>query len=214
MRRTSVLPADNQLFVKEAWRILFNNFDSFMLAGEAATTDDTLMQVENLKPDIVMFEINMPGTNPFEIIDKISKGYPSVKILIFSAIKDIKSVLNAFRNGAHGYVTKDSTVEEVHKALNLISAGHKYVCDELNEHLINQVTKNPLGSGEEELWDKLTPSEKKVIYFLQKGVNSKTIAEQLKISTRTVEVHRYHILKKFEMPSTAALIAYINRVSK
>lgn len=213
MKKVNVLLCDHQLLVKEAWHILFNKQDKFAIAGEASTTDEAITQAEELKPDVIMFEIDMPGIDWLEAIQKIVKVHPPVKILIVSVIKETSSLIAALRNGASGYVTKNDSAEEVFKALEHIIKGHKYVGDELNEVLIEAVT-HPSDNGKNEATgklDKLTPAEKKVIGFLLQGISSRQIAQELNISTRTVEVHRYHILKKMGQPNTLALVSFLNR---
>lgn len=213
MERVKVLLSDDQLLVKEAWHILFSKQEIFSIAGESSTTDETVAMVEKVKPDIIMFEINMPGTGWLETIQKLKQDYPEVIILIVSVIKDTTTVITALRNGASGFVTKNSSAEEVFKALSQVSKGHKYVCDELNEALIEEIArpKEDKKRTAADMFESLTPSEKKVIAYLQEGINSKQIAELMNLSTRTIEVHRYHILKKMQQPSTMALISFLNK---
>lgn len=211
MKRTQVLLTDDQLLVKEAWRILFSKEDDFVLMGETCTTDDTIIQAEKLKPDIIMLEINMPGLDGIETIQKITTYNPPVKVLVVTVIKDISSIAAAFRNGAYGYITKSSSAEEVFKAMRLAGRGHKYICEELSEVLIEEIILSNNKLGSDAILDQLTRQERRVVTYLQNGTSSREIATEMNISARTVEVHRYNILKKLNLPNTLALISYINK---
>ncbi|RTL61060.1 MAG: response regulator transcription factor [Sphingobacteriales bacterium] len=213
MEKLSVLISDNQLLVREAWHIFFQKQETFFIIGESSTTDETITKTAQLKPDIILLEIGMPGAMGLETIQKLLEVHPPVQVLVVSAIKDIHAVITALRNGAKGYVTKNSSAEEVFKALDHIRKGQKYVCDELNEKLIDEIARPAVKSSNDPayLWEKLTPAEKKIIGYLLKGIRSRQIAEEMNLSPRTVEVHRYHILKKLQQPNTVALIAFLNK---
>ena len=107
-----------------------------------------------------------------------------------------------------GYVTKNSSREEMFKALTEVNAGKKYICDEIKNILSEQV----IGGGDENQigLNSLSQREIEIISFIKKGFSSKEIADSLSISVKTVEVHRYNILKKLNLKNAAALVNFIN----
>ncbi|RTL58974.1 MAG: response regulator transcription factor [Sphingobacteriales bacterium] len=209
MEKIKILLADDHLLVRQAWRLLFEKQEEFILVGEASTGEEVIQLASELKPHVIMMDINMPGVNGLDATRIITQNDNSIKVLVVSMHNQVSYALTAFRFGASGYITKGSSAEEVFKAINLAYNNHKYVCEELNGVFIDEVVNNK--STNDTRVKKLTPQEKKVINFLRNGDSSKKIAEEMNISRRTVEVHRYHILKKLNLPNTVALMSFINK---
>lgn len=209
MEKIKILLADDHLLVRQAWRLLFDIHEEFILVGEASTGDEVIEKAFSLTPDVIMMDINMPGKSGLEATRIITETDVNSKILVVSMHNQANYALESFRSGAMGYITKGSSAEEVFKAIKLVYSGHKYVCEELNGALIDEVicNKTPVNGG----FQRLTSQEKKVISFLCNGDSSKKIAEEMNISRRTVEVHRYHILKKLNLPNTVALVSFMNK---
>jgi two-component system invasion response regulator UvrY len=111
------------------------------------------------------------------------------------------------QKGAMGYVTKNSSREEMFKAITEVQAGRRYICDEIKNILSEQVLN---GEEQQSGLNALSQREIEIINFIKKGFSSKEIAESLDISVKTVEVHRYNILKKLNLKNSAALVNYIN----
>ena len=162
---------------------------------------------KNLKPAIVIMDINLPGINGIEATQQITKLSPSSKILGVSLHTQPTYARKMMQKGAMGYVTKNSSREEMFKAIIEVYNGKKYVCEEIKNILSEQVIS---GEDQQSGLNALSQREIEIISFIKKGFSSKEIADALSISVKTVEVHRYNILKKLNLKNAAALVNFIN----
>jgi two-component system invasion response regulator UvrY len=152
-------------------------------------------------------DINLPGMNGIEATQQIRKYSPGTKILGVSLHTQPTYARKMIQKGAMGYVTKNSSREEMFKALMEIQAGKKYICEEIKNILSEQVIS---GEDQQGGLNALSQREIEIIAFIKKGHSSKEIADALSISVKTVEVHRYNILKKLNLKNAAALVNFIN----
>jgi two-component system invasion response regulator UvrY len=146
----------------------------------------------------------MNGIDATQLIRKFS---PGTKILGVSMHTQPAYARKMLQKGAMGYVTKNSSCEEMCKAIMEIQHNRKYICDEIKNILSDQIMS---GDDQQAGLNSLSEREIEVIGFIKKGFSSKEIAEPLNISVKTVEVHRYNILKKLNLKNTAAMVNYIN----
>lgn len=208
VKKIKILLVEDHLIVREAWRYLLIDHPEFDLCGEAGTGEEAIELVAEMQPDVVMMDINLPGISGLNATEIIVSKNPGTRVLIVSMHNQAPYAVAAFKKGAMGYITKSSSTQEVFKALHLISGGQKYVCEELNGVFIDEMIHS---TERADLFKLLTRQEKKIIVHLQNGESSKKIAEEMNISRRTVEVHRYHILKKLNLPNTVALVSYMSK---
>jgi two-component system invasion response regulator UvrY len=152
-------------------------------------------------------DINLPGMNGIEATQQIRKFSPGTKILGVSLHTQPTYARKMIQKGAMGYVTKNSSREEMFKALMEIQSGKKYICEEIKNILSEQVIS---GEDQQSGLNSLSQREIEIIAFIKKGNSSKEIADALSISVKTVEVHRYNILKKLNLKNAAALVNFIN----
>jgi two-component system invasion response regulator UvrY len=151
-------------------------------------------------------DINLPGMNGIEATQLIRKFSPSSKILGVSLHTQPTYARKMIQKGAMGYVTKNSTREEMFKAIMEVYGGKKYICAEIKNILSGHIT----GEDEQAKIESLSLREIEVIKHIKDGRSSKEIAQALFISVKTIEVHRYNILKKLRLKNVAALVNFIN----
>ena len=152
-------------------------------------------------------DINLPGINGIEATQQIRKFSPGSRILGVSLHTQPTYARKMMQKGAMGYVTKNSSREEMFKAILEIQGGKKYICDEIKNILSEQVIS---GEDPQTGLNSLSQREIEIISYIKKGNSSKEIADALNISVKTVEVHRYNILKKLNLKNAAALVNFIN----
>ena len=152
-------------------------------------------------------DINLPGINGIEATELILKSCPGTKILGVSMHTQPAYVRKMMQMGAMGYVTKNSSCEEMCKAIMEIHNNRKYICDEVKKILSSLMMS---GNKEQDGFNALSKRELEIIGFIKKGYSSREMADPLHISVKTVEVHRYNILKKLHLKNTAAMVNYIN----
>lgn len=207
MEKITILIADDHTLVRETWSFILNNDARFQVVAESGSGEEAVELAKKLRPNIVIMDINLPGINGIEATQLIRKFSPGSKILGVSLHTQPTYARKMMQKGASGYVTKNSTREEMYKAILEIQSGKKYICDEIKNILSEQVI-----SGEEQQTglNSLSQREIEIITLIKKGNSSKEIAEALSISVKTVEVHRYNILKKLNLKNAAALVNFIN----
>ena len=207
MEKVTILIADDHTLVRETWSFILNSDERFKVIAESGSGEDAVEQAKTLHPDIVIMDINLPGMNGIEATALIRKLSPNSKILGVSLHTQPTYARKMIQKGAMGYVTKNSSREEMFKAITEIQAGRRYICEEIKNILSEQVIA---GTDQQTGLNSLSQREIEIISFIKKGSSSKEIADALSISVKTVEVHRYNILKKLNLKNSAALVNYIN----
>jgi DNA-binding NarL/FixJ family response regulator len=207
MEKTTILIADDHTLVRETWSFILNSDPRFEVVAETGNGEEAIELATRLKPGVVIMDINLPGMNGIEATAIIRKNSPSTKILGVSLHTQPAYARKMIQKGAMGYVTKNSSREEMFKAISEIQQDRKYICEEIKNILSEQVLE---GDQSQQPMNTLSHREMEVISFIKKGFSSKEVAEALFISVKTVEVHRYNILRKLNLRNTAALVNFIN----
>ena len=207
MEKITILIADDHTLVRETWSFILNTDPRFTVVAECGSGEEAVEKAKSLRPNVVIMDINLPGINGIEATQQIRKFSPGSKILGVSLHTQPTYARKMIQKGAMGYVTKNSSREEMFKAIMEIESGKKYICDEIKNILSEQVIS---GEDAQNGLNSLSQREIEIITFIKKGFSSKEIADALNISVKTVEVHRYNILKKLNLKNAAALVNYIN----
>jgi DNA-binding NarL/FixJ family response regulator len=177
------------------------------VVGETNNGEDAVEIVKNLRPDIVLMDVNMVPVNGFDATQQINKFTPGSKVIAVSMHTMPAYAKRMMQLGAMGYVTKNSSKDEMIKAILEVSAGKKYICDEVKNILAQKELEEEESPSD---MNNLSRREIDIIKLIKEGLSSKEIALHLDISLKTVEVHRYNILKKLKLKNTAALVNFIN----
>lgn len=207
MSRIKIFIVDDHTLLREAWKMALTSDTSFTVVGEAGNGEDAVEMVPKLKPDVVTMDINLPGINGIEATKQVKKMLPAVKVLGISLHNQPSYARKMLQAGAMGYVTKNSGKAEMFKAITEIHQGRKYVCQEIKNILSTQLVDDEEDRMKIET---LSLRELEIIRHVVKGSSSKQIAKELFIAVKTVEVHRYNILKKLKLRNAAALVNFIN----
>lgn len=207
MEKITILIADDHTLVRETWSFIFNSDPRFTVVAESGSGEEAVELAKKLRPNVIIMDINLPGINGIEATQQIRKFSPASRILGVSLHTQPTYARKMIQKGAMGYVTKNSSREEMFKAIMEIQSGKKYICDEIKNILSEQVIS---GEDTQAGLNSLSQREIEIIAFIKKGNSSKEIADALSISVKTVEVHRYNILKKLNLKNAAALVNFIN----
>jgi two-component system invasion response regulator UvrY len=207
MERTTILIADDHTLVRETWSFILNSDPRFSVIAECGSGEEAIEMAKVLRPNVVIMDINLPGMNGIEATQFIRKYSPASKVLGVSLHTQPTYARKMMQKGAMGYVTKNSSREEMFKAILEIKNDRKYICEEIKNILSEQVLT---GDSSENAINSLSQREIEIITFIKQGFSSKEIADELDISVKTVEVHRYNILKKLNLKNAAALVNFIN----
>ena len=207
MSKTTVFIVEDHQMVREMWVHLFDERKDIEVVGETGIADEAVEQIKTKRPSIVLLDINLPGSSGMELVPQIRKFAPGSKIIAVSMHNQPAYTKKMLQLGAHGYVTKNSSHEEIFLAIETVMKGKTYVCMEIRNILSDQALQDePSGPDIKEL----SLREIEIIRLIKEGLSSKEIAARLNISIRTAEVHRHNILKKLGLKNPASLISFIN----
>jgi DNA-binding NarL/FixJ family response regulator len=208
MEKITILLVDDHKLIRETWALLLNSDPRFQVVGETDDVNQALEICREKHPVVVLMDINMTPINGFEGTKLIRKYVPATKVIGMSMHSMPAYARRMLQSGAHGYVTKNSSKEELFEALVEVQKGNKYICEEVKNILAHQALDETGETGPD--LNVLSRREIDVIQLIKEGLSSKEIAQKLEISLKTVEVHRYNILKKLHLKNTAALVNFIN----
>jgi len=203
-----VFIVDDHKMMCEGLRSLLGNNPDIEVVGEACNGREAIKIVLELKPDIVIMDINMPDLNGIEATKAIRKRSPSVKVLALSMYADRRFVTSALKAGAVGYVLKDRSFEDLVKAIRLIASGQAYLSPEITDIVVSNYVEQ---AATESAPDKLTAREREVLQLIAEGKTFKETALILGISPKTVDSHLRHIMVKLNTHSVAELTKYAIR---
>ncbi|MHB0964153.1 MAG: response regulator [Gemmatimonadaceae bacterium] len=203
---------DDHLIVREGLRHVLEEAPEFSIIGEGATAAEAIRLASELKPDVLVLDISMPGGSGLHAVPEILECAPQTRVLMLSVHDDAEYILEAVRIGAHGYCRKDSAPDELRRAIKTVFAGDTYfsalvaqrVAQALREGKSAKDVEPPTPPGT----DVLSPREREVLRFIAQGRANKEIGAQLGISTRTVEAHRQSLMKKLGIHTVAGLTRY------
>ena len=208
MKPITILVADDHKLVREAWSFILNNDDRFKVIAECPNAESAIMQVKDLRPDVVIMDINMPGMNGIEAIPFIRKFSPISKILGVSCYTFPDIARKMIIAGASGYLTKNSSRDEMFHGIIEVMAGKKYLCKEIKSLIEESIN----GTDDPKVrLSTLSVREIEIISAVRKGLTSKEIAQEFRLAPKTVEIHRYKILKKLKLSNSAELVDFFNK---
>jgi DNA-binding NarL/FixJ family response regulator len=208
MEKISILLVDDHKLIRDSWSYILNSDPRFRVIGSTAKADEALAIAKVKHPKVVLMDLNMTPVSGFDLTKLMRKHSPDSRIIGVSMHSMPVYARKMLQMGAMGYVTKNSSKEEMVTAIVSVSKGDKYVCDEVKNILAKQeLDDSEPGSNE---MNALTQREIDVVQLIKEGLSSREIAEKLDLSLKTVEVHRYNILKKLKLKNTATLVNFIN----
>jgi len=202
-KKINILIADDHKLFRETCCLLFDRDPRFHIAGQACNGEEAIQMAAEINPDVILLDINMSPVNGFEALKTILKRRPESKIIAVSMNSNLHVMKDMLQAGALGYVSKKSSAEELKTAVLQLHSGGKYMCNETKELLVKTFVKDEVSPVR-----RLSRRELSVIQYIKQGLSSREIADKLGISSKTVEVHRYNILKKTQLKNTAALVSF------
>jgi DNA-binding NarL/FixJ family response regulator len=208
MTPITILLADDHEIVRRGMKMLLEDEETVKVIGEASDGLEAIEKVKTLMPNVVILDLTMPKMTGIEAAKVISTEYPNVKILIFSMHHNREYIVSSVENGANGYLLKDTSKEELMRAIKVVSEGRKYFPPEISEVIIDDLLAKNAGTQEENrpIFGKITPKEKQILGMIVQGYNSREMADKLFLSIRTVDNHRANMMKKVKAKNTADLV--------
>lgn len=202
--------ADNHALVRAGFRLLVEDIDGVEVVGEAENGREALHLAATLQPQIMLMDIAMPEMNGLEATARIAREFPQVRVLILSMHANEEYVYQALRSGASGYLLKDSGTQELEMGVRTIARGETYLCPAVSKFVVSDYLRRL--SQDQSPLDQLTPRQREILQLIAEGKSTKTIAEMLYISTKTVETHRTQLMDRLDIHDIAGLVRYAIRM--
>jgi two-component system response regulator DevR len=206
---TRVMLVDDHALVRSAVRQALAA-DDLEIVGEAATADEALLLAPQLAPDVLLLDINLPGTDGLQLLRELAPRLPTTRIVMLTVSNDRRDLVEAVRNGAAGYLTKDLSPEALQRAVRGIRSGDlamsRSMAADVIQHLAT-TTNRPAGTPSLDEVAGVSAREREVLALLAEGLTDREIGERLGISPRTVETHVGSLLSKLGVRNRAQAAA-------
>lgn len=203
---TRILIADDHAIVRTGLRALLKGEAGLELVGEASSGEEALHLAESLRPDILVLDLSMPVMDGIQVTRQVKAVLPNVRILILTVHEDEALLREAIRVGAAGYILKGAAEEELIAAIHTVQMGEIYVHPKLVRNLLVEPPRTPPSSRSP--GELLTPRELDILKSIVQGYTNRQIAEELKLSVRTVEGYRANLTDKLGLHNRADLVRY------
>jgi two-component system, NarL family, response regulator NreC len=202
-----VLLADDHAVLRAGLRLLIDAQDDMETVGEARDGIETLVQVEEIQPQVVLLDLSMPRLGGLNILRELRARAPEARVLVLTMHADEDYVREALRQGAAGYIVKSAADQELLSAIRAVARGQMYIHPSLTQSLLDDLL--PVGEPRErDPWEELSEREQQVIRQVALGHTNREIARQLSLSVKTVETYRARAMEKLGLNSRAQLVKY------
>ncbi len=208
----SIIIADDHGLIRQGIKSIICQDPEMEVLAEAANGVELLDLLRSIRPDMIILDISMPKMNGIEAVEHIRELYPDIKILILTMYSNSQYFYHTISAGAHGYLMKDDSDDELLTAIRTVQQGRTYVSPQLAQEVTDEMVSAFRDKGKVPLVC-LTEREKQVLKLVVKGYTSKKMADILCLSPRTVDHHRANLLKKFKMKNTVDLVNHVIRNS-
>lgn len=205
-----VLIAEDHALFRAGLRALLNSEADLEIVGEVQDGKEAVRMATSLTPDLILMDLNMPGSHGLGAIGEIRKRVPDMRILVISMHKTDEYIQEALRNGASGYILKESGPDELLMAIRTVLAGKVYLSPDVSERVVSGLLSgSPRDSSDATTpLDTLTAREREVLKLVAEGHGNKHIANYLNLSVKTVEKHRSSLMHKLNLRNAATLTAF------
>jgi len=206
-KEITIVLADDHQVVRQGLRAILEGEHNLRVVGEAGNGLKATRLVERLRPDVLVLDLMIPGLSGLEVTRQLAKRSPKTRVVILSMHSDKSYVLEALRNGAAGYVLKDSSADELIKAVQEAAANRRYLSPPLSDSAVDAYAQQGSATGTDS-YDSLSSREREVFQLAAEGHTNKEIGKMLFISPRTVEIHRANMMAKLGLRTQTDLIRY------
>ena len=204
-----VVVDDHTLF-REGLRRLLESETDFQVVGEASNAIQALQKVREVNPDVVLMDIGMPGMSSFEAARLIERNSPGTRLIFLTMYEDEEYLLQSLDVGAAGYVLKDAPAPKLINAVREVHQGRKYLSPQVLGKVV-AFRSQLQGSHGQARSSTLTPREREVLKMIAEGNSVKEIASLLGLSIKTVEAHKFNLMRKLKIHNKAQLVTYAIR---
>ena len=203
-----VILADDHQVLRDSLADVLANDPDLVVVGQAEDGREALHLCRQLKPDVVVMDINMPELNGIEATRQITLDMPDVQIIILSMYATKEHIYQAFQAGARGYLLKETSVQELVEAIKKVAAGNRFLSRTLTETVIDEYFLQRDGKTYLSPLDSLSSRERQIFQLVAEGKSSKEIANTLHLAASTISTYRNRLMKKLGLKDLTALIKF------
>jgi DNA-binding NarL/FixJ family response regulator len=200
-----IIIADDHTLLRDGLKALFASVPDIEVIGEAETGAGVITIADQLQPDVILMDIQMPGINGIQATRQIVEKHPDIGVIVVTMYKDDDSVFAAMRAGARGYILKGADQEEMLRAIRSVARGEAMFGPEIATRLVNFFSSPPSDLSPQ-AFPELTNREHEVLELIAQGLNNQAIASRLSISEKTVRNHISNIFNKLQVVDRAQAI--------
>ena len=212
MNKIKIMLVDDHTMVREGLKHALSSEDNIEIVGEASSGSEAIERIYDADPDIILMDISMPNLDGLAAAKKIKKIRKSVKIIILTMLENELYIIDALKNNIEGFINKDSSINELMKAIKEVYNGERYfnkeITDKVFEHIAHSDDKGRTDQNRRAI---LTTRQIEVIKLVAQGLTSKEVAQKLFLSELTVIKHRKNIIKKLDLKNFTEVVSYAHR---
>jgi DNA-binding NarL/FixJ family response regulator len=198
-----ILVADDHPLFREGVRNVVDSTEGMTVVGEAATGDEAVKLALELRPDVILMDIRMPGLNGIEATARIRSADDGIRVLMLTMFKEDDSVISGMKAGASGYILKDADKEDIVRAIRAVASGEAIFGGAVASRLIAYAVRP---ASRMDQFPELTDREKEVLHLMAEGCSNSVISSKLRLSSKTVSNYVSAILNKLQAPDRASAI--------
>ena len=204
----SVFLADDHTVVRDGLRSLLEAQHDIQVVGDAADGRDAVRQVLELRPDIVVMDIVMPGLNGIDATRQICEGCPSIQVIMLSMHSTSEHIFRALRAGARGYLLKESAGKEVAEAIRVVYGRQRYLSARITDAVVDAYLRQSEMAGATDPLARLSPREREILQLVVEGKSSAEIADLLYLSPKTIDTYRSRLMDKLGIKDLPSLVKF------
>jgi two-component system, NarL family, response regulator NreC len=208
MSKIRVLLTDDHTLFRQAIRTLLSAEPDIEVVGEAPGAAESVQLAQQLKPDVVLMDIGMTGMSSFEATRQIRRDRPETRVLFLSMYDDEDYLAECVEIGASGFVLKDSPAEQLLTGIREVHRGGSYLSPRLLTRLVDGFRMQGRGIERQPRLGTLTKREREILKMLAEGKSVKEIATAFELSVKTIEAHKFNLMRKLDIHNKAQLVQY------
>jgi len=205
-----ILIVDDHTIVRDGIKSMLEDQTDILICGEAGNGDELMAYLSVNSAQVILMDISMPGRSGIELTAEIRLLYPDIRVLMLSMYMDQEVIIRAVRNGAMGYLEKNTTKKELIAAIRALAQGEEYFSDEVSRIIVRHTLRKTREDESKGLQD-ISKRELEILKLLAEGLTNQQIGEKLFISTRTVESHKTHVMQKLGLKTNIDLFRFLAR---
>lgn len=202
-----ILLVDDHTLFRSGVRLLLQRQPDFEVVAEAGDGVEGIKRAKELKPDVILLDLNLPGLSGLETLQLLTQDLPSCAVIILTVSEEADELGQALRDGARGYLVKNIDAEVLTSAIRRAAAGESVIAESMTAKLVDQFRGAAQASGSAER-HRLTARETQIVQCLARGASNKVIARELDVSESTVKIHVQNVLKKLNLTSRVQVAVY------